>query len=147
VIVLDTDILTIVQRAEGEEHERLVERLDAVGNEEVCTSIILFEEQMRGWLAWIARARTLDRQAEAYGKLRALLEDFQTRPVLDFEGDAIGRFRDLARQRIRIGTMDLKIAAIVLAQDALLLSRNLSDFRKVPGLRVEDWTVRTDGIQ
>ncbi len=37
--------------------------------------------------------------------------------------------------------MDLKIAAIVLANDSMLLSRNLSDFRKIPGLKVEDWTV------
>jgi tRNA(fMet)-specific endonuclease VapC len=35
--------------------------------------------------------------------------------------------------------MDLKIAAICLAHDALLLTRNLVDFRRVPGLRVEDW--------
>ena len=41
--------------------------------------------------------------------------------------------------RIRIGTMDLKIAAIALANDAILLSRNLTDFSKVPALRVEDW--------
>jgi tRNA(fMet)-specific endonuclease VapC len=37
--------------------------------------------------------------------------------------------------------MDLKIAAIALANDATLLTRNLSDFRKIPGLRIEDWTV------
>jgi tRNA(fMet)-specific endonuclease VapC len=37
--------------------------------------------------------------------------------------------------------MDLKIAAIALATDATLLSRNLTDFGKVPGLRVEDWTL------
>jgi tRNA(fMet)-specific endonuclease VapC len=36
--------------------------------------------------------------------------------------------------------MDLKIAAIVLARDAILLSRNLDDFRQIPDLRVEDWT-------
>jgi tRNA(fMet)-specific endonuclease VapC len=40
-----------------------------------------------------------------------------------------------------VGTKDLQISAIVLAHDATLLSRNLVDFRKVPGLRVEDWTV------
>ena len=43
--------------------------------------------------------------------------------------------------KIRIGTMDLRIAAITFAHDALLLSKNLTDFRKVPGLHVEDWTV------
>jgi tRNA(fMet)-specific endonuclease VapC len=41
--------------------------------------------------------------------------------------------------KIRIGTMDLKIASICLAHDALLLSRNRVDFEKVPGLRVENW--------
>lgn len=35
--------------------------------------------------------------------------------------------------------MDLKIAAICLAHDAMLLTRNLSDFRHIPGLRVENW--------
>lgn len=40
---------------------------------------------------------------------------------------------------MRIGTMDLKIAAICLAHDATLLTRNLVDFEKVPGLRVENW--------
>jgi tRNA(fMet)-specific endonuclease VapC len=36
--------------------------------------------------------------------------------------------------------MDLKIAAIVPAHEATLLSRNLADFGQIPGLRVEDWT-------
>ena len=47
----------------------------------------------------------------------------------------------MLRLKLRIGTMDLRIAAIAIAQDALFLSKNLTDFRKVPGLRVEDWTV------
>jgi tRNA(fMet)-specific endonuclease VapC len=45
----------------------------------------------------------------------------------------------LRKQRIRIGSQDLKIAAIALTRDALLLSANLRDFRHVPGLRVENW--------
>ena len=40
---------------------------------------------------------------------------------------------------LRIGSQDLKIAAIAMTQDALLLSANLRDFQKVPGLRVENW--------
>jgi tRNA(fMet)-specific endonuclease VapC len=35
--------------------------------------------------------------------------------------------------------MDMKIAAIALASDAVLLSANLRDFRQVPGLKVENW--------
>ncbi len=36
--------------------------------------------------------------------------------------------------------MDLKIAAIAMSLGATLLSRNLADFKKVPELKVEDWT-------
>ena len=50
-------------------------------------------------------------------------------------------YQRLRRLRVRIGTMDLKIAAIVLTHDATLLTKNLSDFRKVPGLKVADWTL------
>lgn len=36
-------------------------------------------------------------------------------------------------------TMDLKIAATCLVHDATLLTRNLADFKNIPGLRVENW--------
>jgi tRNA(fMet)-specific endonuclease VapC len=37
--------------------------------------------------------------------------------------------------------MDLRIAAIALTRQFTVLSRNLVDFQKVPGLLVEDWTL------
>ena len=49
-------------------------------------------------------------------------------------------FGGSTRLKLRIGTMDRKIAAIALTHDATLISRNLADFRRVPGLKVEDWT-------
>jgi tRNA(fMet)-specific endonuclease VapC len=140
VILLDTDILSLVQRADGTAYERLVEKLDSA-DENVAVTIVSFEEQMRGWLAFIARARTSSQQVNAYSKLRALLEDFNTRPVVDFDDRSVREFERLARARLRVGMMDLKIAAIAIANDALLLSRNVSDFRRIPGLRIEDWTV------
>ena len=36
--------------------------------------------------------------------------------------------------------MDLRIAATAMASDYTVLTRNLVDFQKVPGLRVADWT-------
>ena len=36
--------------------------------------------------------------------------------------------------------MDLRIASIAFVTGATLLSRNLRNFRQVPGLAVEDWT-------
>jgi predicted nucleic acid-binding protein len=37
--------------------------------------------------------------------------------------------------------MDLRIAAIILTHDATLLTKSLSDFRQVPGLKTADWTL------
>ena len=53
---------------------------------------------------------------------------------------AAAAFQRLRRRHRRIGTMDLKIAAIVLSRNATLLSRNLRDFGHIPDLHVEDWT-------
>ena len=140
MIVLDTDVLGMIQRAHGPVYDRLVRRLDSA-DDEVAVTIVSFEEQMRGWLAYVARAKSSNQEIEGYAKLHALIEDFTTRPVLDFDQHAAGQFERLVRLKVRTGTMDLKIAAITIAHDGLLLSKNLTDFRKVPGLQVEDWTV------
>jgi tRNA(fMet)-specific endonuclease VapC len=139
VIILDTDVLSIIQRGDSAEYEKLATRLDSV-DDQIVVSIISFEEQMRGWLAFISKAKTFEHQIRAYAKLHALLEDFTTRPILDFGETCVFELGSLFRSKVRIGTMDLKIAATAIAFDALLLSRNLVDFRKVPGVRVEDWT-------
>ena len=64
---------------------------------------------------------------------------------MDFSETAAEKFGDLRRLKIRIGTMDLKIAASCLCEDALLLTRNTVDYSKVPGLRFEDWTQSLSG--
>ena len=79
---------------------------------------------MRGWLAYIARSKSLKQQVESYAKLHALLDDFTTRPILDFDQHAAAEFERLLRLKVRIRTMDFRIAAITIAQDGLLLSKN-----------------------
>ena len=75
-----------------------------------------------------------------YGELKQLLQTYCNLAILDFDEKAAAEFVRLKQARIRIGTMDLKIAAIALANDATLLTRNLSDFSKVPDLKAEDWS-------
>jgi tRNA(fMet)-specific endonuclease VapC len=82
----------------------------------------------------------MEQQLEAYRRLRRHVENYRQVNVLDFDEAAAGEFQQLKRAKIRIGTMDLKIAATALSRDATLLSRNMVDFSKVPRLRVEDWT-------
>jgi tRNA(fMet)-specific endonuclease VapC len=70
-----------------------------------------------------------------------MLENYRFIPLLDFDAAAAVEYQRLSRSRLRVGSMDLKIAAITLANDATLITRNLSDFRKVPGLNIEDCSV------
>lgn len=138
-IVLDTDHMSLLEWGD-DGSELLRERLADAGSEDVATTIVSYEEQMRGWMAYGARAKTIGQQVEAYWRLRRQLENYRQIPILDFDDAAATEFQRLRRSRIRIGTMDLKIAAIALSRDALLLSRNLVDFQKVPDLKVEDWS-------
>ncbi|TWW09493.1 hypothetical protein E3A20_13790 [Planctomyces bekefii] len=141
MIVLDTDHLSCLEWG-SEESSRLRERLADVPEGSVAVSIISYEEQMRGWLSHLAQNTSLDRQVSIYGKLRRHLQTYCSVPIADFTSDAANRFEDLRRQRLRVGTMDLKIAAICLSLDALLLTRNTRDFEKVPGLKIADWTTQ-----
>lgn len=140
MIILDTDHVSFLEWSVGAEAERLRSRLQKTEGETVATTIISFEEQTRGWLAYVAKARTVVQQVEAYRRLRKHLDVYRGILVLDFDELAATRYQQLRHSRIRVGTMDLRIAAIALTHDATLLSRNLVDFAKIPGLRVEDWT-------
>ncbi|MDZ8189510.1 MAG: hypothetical protein RMX96_32320 [Nostoc sp. ChiSLP02] len=60
---------------------------------------------------------------------------------LGFDQYAINYYEDLIRQRIRIGTQGLRIAAITFSVNVILVTRNRRDFEKVPNLRLEDWTI------
>lgn len=139
MLVLDTDHMSLLEW-DSSSASRLRERLADHEPHEVATTIVNYEEQIRGWMAYIASARSLTDQVEAYRRLRNHLENYRQVPVLDFDATAADVYQQLRRARIRIGTMDLKIAAIVIAHDATLLSRNRRDFEKVPGLMCEDWT-------
>lgn len=140
MILLDTDHLTLLKYADSERAVRLNERLRALPPEEVVAiSIISVEEQMRGWLAAIAREREARRQVFGYAELARLLDYFRAFTVALFDERAADQFDNLRAAKIRLGTMDLKIAAVALDNRALLLSANRRDFEQIPGLRVENW--------
>lgn len=140
VVILDTDVLSLLKRQSQPAVSRLHQRLHRFAPDEVWTTIVSFEEQARGWLAAIHQARSDGRVLIAYAELRTFLGDFSRMNVLPFDQAAQAEMARLQHHKVRIGTLDLRIAAIALANGATLVSRNLKDFRKVPGLVVEDWT-------
>lgn len=140
MFILDTDLFSLTDRTNSHDSQRLHFRLSRLQPGDLATTIITFEEQTRGWLSWLAQALSVEQQVERYRSLKQKLISYNGVLILDFDKRASEEFVRLLGQRIRIGTMDLKIAAIAISHRATLLSRNLQDFSKVPGLKVEDWS-------
>lgn len=132
MIILDTDCLSLLNRERLLESSKLRQRLEQFSPDELFTTIITFEEQMRGWMAFIAKAKTIEQQIYAYERLHRSLEAYSNTTVLDFDENAAKTFQDLKSQKIRIGSMDLKIASIAISRKAILVSRNLKDYEQVP---------------
>jgi tRNA(fMet)-specific endonuclease VapC len=138
MILLDTDHFSVLTDARHARHPQLVARLLDV-DEPVAIPVVAVEEQLRAWLAQIHRVRDVRQQVQPYRRLVRLIEVLSEWEITHWNERAADEFARLRRARVRIGTQDLKIAALALASDASLLSANLRDFERVPGLRVEDW--------
>ena len=140
MLILDTDHATLLGRNDSREGNRLRDRLRVQPREIVVTTVVTYEEHMRGWLAYVAKARDVTEQVKRYLRLNEHIEFYRTITVLPFDADAAVAYQRLRSERIRIGSMDLKIAAIALSNHAILLTRNKADFEEVPDLIAEDWT-------
>jgi tRNA(fMet)-specific endonuclease VapC len=136
--LLDTDHVTFLFRG-ASEGLRIQRRMLSLDPREVGTTIITYEEQSRGWLAVISQAKSAADQIDAYGRLENHPDYFRRLTVHGFSTLAAVEFQRL-RRSVRVGTMDLRIAAIALTLDATVVSCTRRDFEKVPGLRLEDWT-------
>jgi tRNA(fMet)-specific endonuclease VapC len=137
--ILDTDHLSVIDRG-GANAQHLLQKLASINPTQVATSIISYEEQMRGWLIYTAKAQTIEQQVQAYKELKRQLTNYCTIPTIDFSEQAAQEFQRLKKLYPRLGTMDLKIASVVMVNQAVLLTRNSSDFGKMVSLPIEDWT-------
>ena len=135
--ILDSDHLSLYQRG----HEPLGQRLIMIAPSQIAISVISVEELIRGRLAQIRKATKPQERLYAYHWFARTLEFLRDFTILEYDTQAEALFQSLLAQKIRIGTQDLKIAAIALSQGATLITRNRKDFERVMGLTLEDWSV------
>ena len=129
--LLNTNILSeLIRNPQG----TVTQRLATLAPEAICTSIVVACE-----LRYEAAKRRLPALTQ---RVESLLESVL---VIPFEADADRHYaaiRDsLERAGRIIGGNDLLIAAHCLALGATLVTHNLREFERVPGLSVEDWLV------
>jgi tRNA(fMet)-specific endonuclease VapC len=136
MIFLDTDTFSLI--ASG--HPRVAARL-AAATEEVAITIISRIEALQGRFAYLLRAANGVDLIRAQEWLQRTESDLAPFPAVPFDAAAAAEFDRLRQNKKikKIGRGDLLIVAIVLANRATLVTRNVKDFRQVPGLRIENW--------
>lgn len=134
--VLDTDIISLFQRGEPTVRMNLL-RVDASSR---FVTIVSVAEQLQGWLAVIRRARSETDAAQNFQRLYETLHFYRSLNIWTYNSDAVMEFNRLCGQRIRIGTQDLRIGAIALSRNAVLVTRNTRDFSQIPSLTLADWS-------
>src|SRR5579875_1316278 len=97
-VVLDTDHLSVLQWREEPACSRLLARLKQLPADDVATTILSFQEQVQGWIAYLNRARGPVQIVLAYAKLEEIWRWFLKMNVLSFSAETQARFTDLRRQ-------------------------------------------------
>ncbi len=136
--LLDTDILTLLFR----QHPKIHERLQLVAAEDlVARSIITRIQILQGRFDTVMKAANQDEWLRA----QVWLDDTEHRlaeltiiPINEAAADEFESLR-LSKRTRKMERGDLLIACIALAHRATLVTRNVKDFKLVPGLKIENW--------
>lgn len=137
MLILDTDHMSELGRESAATRE--IELRLTAATVPIVTTIVTAEELLRGRLAQVARAKKRDHLTAGYDRLKRTIDALSEWEILPFDAPTADGYERLRKLRLGVATMDLRIAAIALANNATLLSRNLKDFTRVPELKAEDW--------
>jgi len=129
--LLDTDICIDYLRGSN---AVVRDRLLACTPHEVCLCSVVKAELLFG-------AHNSQKVAANLRRLREFFEPFQSVFFDDAAAEAYGSLRShLRREGSQVGSNDLMIAAIAIAHRLTLVTHNRSEFERVPGLRLAEWT-------
>jgi tRNA(fMet)-specific endonuclease VapC len=115
-------------------------RLAAHPPGEIHVTLVTVQELLDGWLPLLKRKQPVERYVWVYAGLRRTLEFLCDAHLLDFDERAAKEYERLRSTYRRLGTNDLRIAAIALTTGATVVTRNVRDFSQMKGLAVEDWS-------
>jgi len=128
--LLDTNIFSALLRGEP---GSLLNRIANLAPERLCVSSLVLGELLAG-------AEKSDRRAATLGAIRDVISDMAHAPFNEDDAAAYARIRAaLERKGANIGPMDMLIAAQAVSRGLVLVTDNLREFKRVPGLSCENW--------
>lgn len=137
MFLLDTDIASLVLH----EHERVLARMAKVDPNETALAIITRLEMLRGRIDAIVKSATADellRAVAGFARTEVFLSQFR---IISIDEKAATTFEQLRgnKKLKKMDRGDLLQAAIALANNATLVTRNTKDYASVPNLKLENW--------
>ena len=138
--LLDTDHLSILQRKSGAEYLRLSAWMAQFVAKDFACSVVSLHEQLLGAHNFLNQAKNSSGLIRGYQLLERLPRDYLSFMCLPFDARSAAIYNGLLGRNLRIGTMDLRLAAIALSHNLTVLTRNGRDFSRVAGLDIEDRT-------
>ena len=136
--ILDSDIVTLYALG----HEKVGAKVNGLGGpEQFAVTIITRMEILRGRFESILKSADeaqLRVAMQRFHEAQNMLNSFLTLAVND---EATRKFSELQKHKKakKMRRPDMLIASIALAHGELLVTRNIKDFKDVPGLKVENW--------
>jgi tRNA(fMet)-specific endonuclease VapC len=137
LFVFDTDASSLYQNG----HAVVIRNIARHIGHQLAIAVTTADELVPGWQDRLRQARTAAGIALAERRLAEVLELMAGWEILPLSVSALARFDVLKLAKLNIGPNDLRIAAVTLEAGGIVVTRNLRDFRRVPGLISEDWSV------
>ena len=138
--IFDTDTLSLFERMQPGVLFGVFEHL----GDELAITTVTIEEQFGGWFGQLRKATTPDRIEAVSRRLADAVRHLALWDVLPQTVASVTRYQSLLRMKLNVGGNDLRIASVALELGATVVTRNVRDFGRVPGLPVEDWAANSD---
>jgi tRNA(fMet)-specific endonuclease VapC len=114
-------------------YKSIEEHFKAIPNQEIKIPIIVKAELLYG----IEKSKSKEKNRDVYGKF---IESFE---IMNLDDESLKQYAKvrsyLEKEGSIIGSNDLFIASIALANNGILITHNTKEFKRVPGLYIEDW--------
>jgi tRNA(fMet)-specific endonuclease VapC len=137
MLLLDTNILTAMYSGNA----KVLAALDRSEDPDVATTIINKVELLKGRMDFLLKAESgveILRAQAWFQETERLLQEI---PVVTFDSRSAELFDQLSQRSAlrKIGRADLLIGTIALVNQATIVTRNLKDFQRIPGLKLINW--------
>lgn len=142
LFILDTDHVSLWFRG----HSSICARAAQLSSN-IAVTIVTVQELFNGWVVNINNPSQTNNLVELYTRFWATVDFLQSVRILNFDAAADTQYRQLLKEHSALRKnriqKDVRIAAIALSVNGVLVTRNQRDFSQVPGLVLEDWTKNT----